>query len=95
MKNGGDLTVKIRLKEKDVVFEISDTGMGMGISPEDQVNIFNPYFTTKKMGTGLGLAIVYKVIESHHGTINIISSEAKGTTFVISIPKNQKLEKLI
>jgi len=84
MKNGGDLTVIVRLEKENVVFEISDTGIG--ISPEDQANIFNPYFTTKKMGTGLGLAIVYKVIESHHGTINIISSEAKGTTFVISIP---------
>jgi len=93
MKNGGDLTVIVRLEKEDVVFEISDTGVG--ISPEEQVNIFNPYFTTKKMGTGLGLAIVHKVIESHHGTINIISSEAKGTTFVISIPKNQKLEKVI
>ncbi len=93
MKNGGDLTVKVGLKEEGVVFEVSDTGKG--IPPENQVNIFNPYFTTKKMGTGLGLAIVYKVIESHHGTINIISSEAKGTTFVISIPINRKLEKLI
>ncbi len=84
MKNGGDLTIEVGLKEENVVFMISDTGKG--IPPEDQANIFNPYFTTKKMGTGLGLAIVYKVIESHHGTVNIVSTEAKGTTFVISIP---------
>ncbi len=84
MKNGGDLTIEVGLKEANVVFMISDTGKG--IPPEDQANIFNPYFTTKKRGTGLGLAIVYKVIETHHGTINIISTEAKGTTFVISIP---------
>jgi two-component system sensor histidine kinase HydH len=84
MKNGGNLTIEVGLKEDNVVFKISDTGRG--IPPEDQANIFNPYFTTKKMGTGLGLAIVYKVIETHHGIINIISTEAKGTTFVISIP---------
>lgn len=93
MKNGGDLTIKVGAQKEDLVFEISDTGEG--ISPEDQTNIFNPYFTTKKKGTGLGLAIVYKIIESHCGSINIISSKTKGTTFVISIPINGKRGKRI
>ncbi|MDA3790194.1 MAG: ATP-binding protein [Desulfobacula sp.] len=86
MENGGDLTIRVGTQKEDLVFEISDTGQGM--SPEDQANIFNPYFTTKKMGTGLGLAIVYKIIESHYGSINIMSSKTKGTTFVVSIPIN-------
>ncbi|MCP3941398.1 MAG: PAS domain-containing protein [Desulfobacteraceae bacterium] len=93
MKNGGDLTIGVSTKEGRMIFDISDTGEG--ICPEDQANIFNPYFTTKKMGTGLGLAIVYKIIQSHDGTINMISTKAKGTTFMISIPITDNQEEQI
>jgi signal transduction histidine kinase len=39
------------------------------------------------VGTGLGLAIVQKVIEGYNGKIDVISSEGKGTTFVMILPK--------
>ena len=87
MPSGGTLTVNVKARENMLQFEISDTGNG--ISPQDQANIFNPYFTTKKRGTGLGLAIAFKIIESHGGTITIESLKNKGTTFVISIPLEQ------
>ncbi|NDY71337.1 PAS domain-containing sensor histidine kinase [Desulfobacter hydrogenophilus] len=87
MPSGGTLTVNVKAMENRLQFEISDTGGG--ISPQDQANIFNPYFTTKKRGTGLGLAIAFKIIETHGGTITIESLKNKGTTFVISIPMKQ------
>lgn len=87
MPSGGTLTVNVKAMENRLQFEILDTGSG--ISPQDQANIFNPYFTTKKRGTGLGLAIAFKIIESHGGTITIESLKNKGTTFVISIPLEQ------
>lgn len=87
MASGGTLTVNVKAVENSLQFEILDTGSG--ISPQDQANIFNPYFTTKKRGTGLGLAIAFKIIESHGGTITIESLKNKGTTFVISIPLEQ------
>lgn len=87
MPSGGTLTVNVKTVEKSLQFEISDTGDG--ISSQDQANIFNPYFTTKKSGTGLGLAIAFKIIETHGGTITIDSLKDKGTTFVISIPLEQ------
>ncbi|MCG8550945.1 MAG: ATP-binding protein, partial [Desulfobacterales bacterium] len=87
MPSGGTLTVNVKAVENRARFEISDTGNG--ISPQDQANIFNPYFTTKKSGTGLGLAIAFKIIETHGGTITIESLKNKGTTFVISIPLEQ------
>ncbi len=93
MPSGGTLTVNVKAMENRLQFEISDTGRG--ISPQDQANIFNPYFTTKKRGTGLGLAIAFKIIESHGGTITIESLKNKGTTFVISIPLEQNKEELI
>jgi len=87
MPSGGALTINVKAMEDRLQFEILDTGSG--ISPQDQANIFNPYFTTKKRGTGLGLAIAFKIIESHGGTITIESLKNKGTTFVISIPLKQ------
>ena len=87
MPSGGTLTVNVKAMENRLQFEILDTGNG--ISPQDQANIFNPYFTTKKRGTGLGLAIAFKIIETHGGTITIESLKNKGTTFVISIPLKQ------
>ena len=93
MKTGGNLTVDVLTRENKLRFQISDTGDG--ISAEDQTNIFNPYFTTKKKGTGLGLAIAFKIIESHGGSIKIESAKGKGTMFVISIPLNQNKEELI
>nr|WP_319495529.1 ATP-binding protein [uncultured Desulfobacter sp.] len=87
MPSGGTLTVNVKTVEKSLHFEISDTGGG--ISPQDQANIFNPYFTTKKSGTGLGLAIAFKIVETHGGTITIESLKDTGTTFVISIPLAQ------
>ena len=87
MPSGGTLTVNVKAVENRVQFEISDTGNG--ISAQDQANIFNPYFTTKKSGTGLGLAIAFKIIETHGGTIAIESLKNKGTTFVIAIPLEQ------
>jgi len=92
MKTGGDLTVDVLTRENKLRFQISDTGDG--ISAEDQTNIFNPYFTTKKKGTGLGLAIAFKIIESHGGSIKIESAKGNGTMFVISIPLNQNKEEL-
>jgi len=93
MKTGGNLTVDVLTRESKLRFQISDTGDG--ISAEDQTNIFNPYFTTKKKGTGLGLAIAFKIIEGHGGSIKIESAKGKGTMFVISIPLNQNKEELI
>jgi two-component system sensor histidine kinase HydH len=87
MPSGGTLTVNVKTVEKRLHFEISDTGGG--ISAEDQANIFNPYFTTKKSGTGLGLAIAFKIVETHGGTITIESLKDTGTTLVISIPLAQ------
>ncbi|MBT8351878.1 MAG: HAMP domain-containing protein, partial [Deltaproteobacteria bacterium] len=59
---------------------------GVGISPKDMKNIFNPFFTTKDIGTGLGLAITHKVITEHGGQIDVNSSEGKGSLFRIYLP---------
>ena len=84
MPQGGVLTVESGLSNGMVVVRIADTGVG--ISEENRKRLFSPFFTTKKNGTGLGLAITYRIIENHHGTIDVASEPGKGTTFTVKIP---------
>lgn len=67
-----------------VRFLVVDTGEGM---PDDvKASLFTPYFTTKAEGTGLGLAIVSRIVEEHHGHIEVQSQPEQGTTFTLFIP---------
>ena len=59
---------------------------GPGIPPENLPRLFEAFFTTKKDGTGLGLAICQRVVEEHHGTIEVQSEIGRGTTFTLSLP---------
>ena len=83
---GGHLGIKIYPDEggECVNFEVSDTGSG--ISKENLANIFEPYFSTKETGTGLGLAIVQKIVDIHHGKIDVESTESVGTKFTVKLP---------
>lgn len=67
-----------------VRIQVSDNGRG--ISPENQVRLFEPYFSTKKQGTGLGLAIVSTIITDHNGFIRVRDNKPKGTKFIIELP---------
>ena len=60
---------------------------GAGWTPEQLGHVFEPYFTTKKFnGTGLGLFITRKVIEDHHGSIELQSQPNEGTSVRIRLP---------
>jgi two-component system nitrogen regulation sensor histidine kinase NtrY len=59
---------------------------GRGISPENKMRLFEPYFSTKKQGTGLGLAIVNSIITDHHGFIRVQDNKPKGVKFIIELP---------
>ncbi len=84
MPEGGDLLVKLEVDTSWLTLSIQDTGVGM--APEHLSKIFSPFFTTKQTGNGLGLAEVQKVVQAHHGWIEVQSEEGKGTTFTIKIP---------
>lgn len=88
MPQGGTLTVTSRrlVSPPGVIIKVRDTGVGM--AADKQQRIFNPFFTDKVRGTGLGLAIVKNIIDSHHGVIDVVSEEGKGTTFSIIIEKH-------
>jgi signal transduction histidine kinase len=85
MPKGGTLTLRTRLEGKFVLFEVSDTGIGM--TEEVRRSCFEPFFTTKGQdGTGLGLAMVYGIAQHHSGSIDIVSAPGKGTTFTLRLP---------
>jgi signal transduction histidine kinase len=63
---------------------IEDTGEG--ISPDNLLHIFEPFYSTKTNGTGLGLPVSKKIIEAHGGTITMESEVGKGTKVTIELP---------
>jgi signal transduction histidine kinase len=84
-------TIQLSLKRDNdhVVFTVSDTGKG--IAPEDHELIFQTFSQTAEGikqggGTGLGLPISKRLIEIHHGTIELQSQIGKGTTFIVRLP---------
>ncbi len=81
------LAANINMKEIDYwKVEIKDTGVG--ISKENLLKIFNPFFTTKEngKGTGLGLSMVYNIIKQHEGHISVYSEPGIGTVFNVFLP---------
>ncbi len=70
--------------------EIKVSDNGVGIKPEHLKKIFEPFFTTKEVGkgTGLGLSIAYKIVEKHHGKIEVESQVGQGSTFTVKLPRN-------
>jgi two-component system sensor histidine kinase HydH len=84
MPDGGTLNIDAHSKGKKVLVSVSDTGQG--INAEDQERIFEPFFTTRAKGTGLGLALCKKIIEEHHGSIEVTSAAGTGTTISVELP---------
>ena len=68
--------------------DIQDSGCG--ISNNDLNKVFLPYFTTKSHGTGLGLSVVRQMLKSLGGEIKIKSLAGQGSTFIITLPINNK-----
>ncbi len=79
----GILKVGAKTEGKNCVIEITDNGMGM--DENSLCKLFEPYFTNKPNGNGLGLANTQNIIFNHKGTINVSSTEGKGTTFIIRL----------
>ncbi len=69
---------------KSAVLRIADEGPG--IPEEIQEKIFDLYFTTKIGGSGIGLAMTYRILQLHHGSVEVQSVRDRGTEFRLRIP---------
>lgn len=82
---GGKVCMKMSPAEDKVIFEVSDTGIG--IPENEQAKLFTEFFRAKnakklaEIGTGLGLSIVKSTVEQHGGRIEVQSREGEGSTF--------------
>jgi len=71
-------------------FEIRVSDNGPGIPVAIRSNLFDPFVSAgKPNGTGLGLAIVSKIVADHGGNVCVESTSAKGTTFLVKLPRVQ------
>jgi two-component system phosphate regulon sensor histidine kinase PhoR len=91
--DSGGISIRSFARGEDVVFEVADTGRGIGIEHLDK--IFERFYVAdssrnkSRSGTGLGLAIVKHIVMLHQGEISVSSEKGVGTTFRITIPVNQ------
>ncbi len=60
---------------------------GAGMTPDVYRRALEPFYTTKSRGTGLGLPICHKIVEAHHGKLNIRTSPEDGTTVTVDLPE--------
>lgn len=86
MNYHGTLTLGIRREGNEAIVSVRDTGCG--IAAHLQAKIFEAFFTTKPAGegSGIGLNIAKKIVEKHHGRIEVQSSVGVGSTFSVHLP---------
>ena len=89
-KAGDKVSIAASLKGSFILFSVTD--QGIGISAEDQIRLFEPFYQAEQtiyrehQGTGLGLAIVRGIVESQNGKVWIESKKDVGTTFYFTLP---------
>jgi signal transduction histidine kinase len=84
MPEGGKLEVVLEEDRKFAALRISD--QGPGIPAEIQEKIFDLYFTTKSGGSGIGLSMTYRILQLHHGSVEVQSKPGRGAEFLLRIP---------
>ena len=84
MPNGGELRLMLRRRGELAEISVSDTGKG--IPPENRQKIFQLFFTTRPGGSGIGLATTFRIVQLHNGSIDFQSEAGRGTTFRIELP---------
>jgi signal transduction histidine kinase len=80
-----ELTVKSQRAENDqLMVSVSDTGVGL--PPQQESQIFNPFFTTKVHGTGMGLSVSRSIVASHSGRLWAAVNSPHGASFHLILP---------
>jgi two-component system phosphate regulon sensor histidine kinase PhoR len=85
---GGSITVSVKKQDNNILFSVSDTGIG--IPANEMLRVFERFYKVNKArddeGVGLGLAISRHIITAHGGRIWVESVEGKGSTFFFTLP---------
>lgn len=81
-----DRRINVSLRDQDGYVEISIADTGCGFTVCQKVRVFETFYTTKPNGLGMGMSISRRIIEEHRGTLELISAECHGATFLIRLP---------
>jgi two-component system, NtrC family, sensor kinase len=86
LDNNGEIDITIKTNNNFLCIEIKDNGVG--ISKDKLKQIFDPFYTFKKIkqGTGLGLAVSFNILEEHNGKITAVNNAKQGMLFKIFLP---------
>jgi signal transduction histidine kinase len=79
-------TVRVEIGSRDDCASVVVSDTGRGIPPQNLPNIFRPFYTTRGNGTGLGLSLARRIVEEHHGRIEVSSVVGKGSRFEVVLP---------
>lgn len=84
-------TITLLVEEKDGCLHLAVTDNGPGIPPEKTNKIFNNFYKLDETlpGTGIGLSLVQKLVQNHHGTIEVSSEPYKNTQFLVKLPVDE------
>jgi len=84
MKEGGQLTISVGVKDSYVYVDFQDSGPG--VAPEIQETIFEPFVSSSEDGTGLGLSVSFGILTAHGGSLELIQRKNMGACFRVMIP---------
>lgn len=84
--NAGDITVTLKKEEGELMLSVQDTGCG--IPQSKQQKIFERFYQVNNVGmsSGIGLSLVKKLVDMHHGRIELNSEEGQGSVFSVFLP---------
>ena len=91
---GGQVCVRVQKDSDNILLQVEDTGIGIPESKRkflfEKFKQLESPFQRQYAGTGLGLAMTKQLVELHDGTIQVISTVGKGSTFIVSLPIRSK-----
>lgn len=92
-ESGQSITVTLMQQEHWLVLQVSDTGIGIPINKQGK--IFERFYQieSEHVGSGIGLSLVQRLVELHHGRIELESEEGKGSTFSVYLPQDVQVYK--
>jgi two-component system sensor histidine kinase PilS (NtrC family) len=83
--SGASIKVRVWAEPPDAaVFEVIDEGRG--IDDQQRERIYDMFHSERTHGAGIGLALVRQIIDAHHGSIDIVSTQPRGATFIVRLP---------
>lgn len=100
LNNAAEAYDESRRKKKRIIIKLSQTtgeviisvtDWGVGIAPEQQTKVFEPFYSSKKDGTGIGLYIVKQIVERDlRGSLQLSSTQRQGTIFTVALRQSSE-----